>query len=597
MITKNHPSAYAELFAKANQILKKHNNKLVTDYSNINISNIDEYFACLRDLATLEDMSLNPSNSMEYIDPIFTILPATEQTFYIDADKRTINIPDNFARYGVGVQGDEIAEILYFSIDRYFDAMDLADMDIIIQWKHEKDEEHVANLSATYKKSLTLQPGKIVFGWPITAEVTERSGNIKFSVRFYRRDDNDDTLQYSFSTLTATIKIQTGLDFELNSGTTNLSINKNRKIYDNLRNSKNVNVGYIIASPVFTNYFVKENDVDEWESASAAMTYDLPITFIAKAEIPSDTPDEHQISGGGLSYAWHNKNNSNVALESNIIYKKVDTAQSTYNPKEIYYHINDDGDYEPYYVNGDNNPFDDEVELYVRYASFEPAAAGTYYAVANNVYAPGALQSVLSKEWIVPGPSAPSFTYADEDKKVILVDGKANVAIAVSVDGNVEASWYHNTIPNHETAIKSNTVTLDSDNSASQEVTEEGYYFLWVKNTRNNASLETFSSPVWVRHEASVPSIKAYYVNGTEKQDSSIVAYSGDELSIELNAITYGDISYQWRKNEVDIPNATDSIYEVTSEDIGSAITCFVTNSYKETDNTVTSNQFHIVAQ
>ena len=48
-------------------------------------------------------------------------------------------MPENFAKYGVGVQGDEIAEILYFSIDRFFDAIDLAEKEILIQWRHEKD--------------------------------------------------------------------------------------------------------------------------------------------------------------------------------------------------------------------------------------------------------------------------------------------------------------------------------------------------------------------------------------------------------------------------------------------------------------------------
>jgi hypothetical protein len=148
MITKNHPSAYAELFIKAQAALKNHGSDEA--FKNATISNIDDYFACLAELARIEETYPN-----EY-DPIFTILPATEQTFNIDADKRSISIPDNFARYGVGVQGDEIAEILYFSIDRYFDAMDLADMDIIVQWKHEKDNELANNLSATYKKSLTL---------------------------------------------------------------------------------------------------------------------------------------------------------------------------------------------------------------------------------------------------------------------------------------------------------------------------------------------------------------------------------------------------------------------------------------------------------
>jgi hypothetical protein len=125
MITKNHPSAYADLFAKATEALRAHGS---TDaFKNATIVNIDDYFACLAELARIEN-----DPNIKNIDPIFTILPATEQTFDIDANKRTISIPENFAKYGVGVQGDEIAEILYFSIDRYFDAMDLAEMDIIV---------------------------------------------------------------------------------------------------------------------------------------------------------------------------------------------------------------------------------------------------------------------------------------------------------------------------------------------------------------------------------------------------------------------------------------------------------------------------------
>jgi hypothetical protein len=134
MITKNHPTAYAELFKKAQEVLNKYGqtnsegNK-VTEA--VTISNIDDYFGVLKALAEIEQRA-ESGNISEYIDPIFTILPATEETFNIDANSRKISIPDNFAKYGAGVQGDEIAEILYFSIDRYFDAMDLAEMDILV---------------------------------------------------------------------------------------------------------------------------------------------------------------------------------------------------------------------------------------------------------------------------------------------------------------------------------------------------------------------------------------------------------------------------------------------------------------------------------
>lgn len=116
----------------------------------------------------------------------------------------------------------------------------MAEKEILIQWKHEKDANGAQNLSATYKRSLTLQPGKIVFGWPISKDITERPGNVLFSVRFYEREGEDDNavLIYSFSTTTASIKIQSGLDFELSPAATEAAIRKNDQIYKNLRNSK-----------------------------------------------------------------------------------------------------------------------------------------------------------------------------------------------------------------------------------------------------------------------------------------------------------------------------------------------------------------------
>jgi hypothetical protein len=209
-------------------------------------------------------------------------LPATEETFNIDANTRSISIPSNFARYGVGVEGDEIAEILYFSIDRYFDAMDLSEMDIIIQWKHANDPIDLYNFSATYKKSLTLQPGKIVFGWPITSEITEKSGNIQFSVRFYRHNPDNNELIYSFSTLTTTIKIQAGLNFNLDEA--KYAPNISDKIFANLVNSTIPAPDYVIAAPEFVGYYTYEED--EFKLANDNRTYDLPINFVVKAEVP-----------------------------------------------------------------------------------------------------------------------------------------------------------------------------------------------------------------------------------------------------------------------------------------------------------------------
>jgi hypothetical protein len=134
-------------------------------------------------------------------------------------------VPDSFATNGLGVQGDELAEIVYFSIDRYFDIIDLYDKEIFVQWEAPPAPGSPPNakgdqgLSVTINKTLSYEAGKVVFGWPITSDITKYPGNVKFAVRFYERgtDSNGKTiLTYSFSTLNAMAKINPALDFIIN---------------------------------------------------------------------------------------------------------------------------------------------------------------------------------------------------------------------------------------------------------------------------------------------------------------------------------------------------------------------------------------------
>lgn len=554
MITKNDPKAYAKLFEKATEVL---NAKGSDPFKNRVISNIDEYFACLRELAEIEE------KYPDDIDPIFTILPATEETFNIDANTRKISIPDNFAEYGVGVEGDEIAEILYFSIDRYFDAIDLAEMDIIIQWKHSADNSGNSNLSATYKKSLTLQPGKIVFGWPITSEITERSGNVQFSVRFYKQQNN--TLVYSFSTATAVIKIQSGLNFVLDEEMLTLAINKNQKIIGNLVNSQNINTNYVIASPKYSNYCIFVDD--SFEKAIDELTYDLPVTFAVKAEISNDTPEDEFVNALGLDYIWYD--DKEKSKTSTFEYKKV--TDETYNKNEIYYEKKD-GKYEPYYVHNDDNPFDDGVELYVKYSVFTPENAGTYYTEVYNSSST-ASQKATSKIWTVPGATEPSFKdiaqttvrFDDENGVLVCIEPINNAPV-----GTLDLQWY-----NGDMAIE-NAVT------DTYEVAEEGIYYIVATHTRNKDSKSSTSPTIAAWHKPSKFTVKLSNTGTTIKAD---VNY--------LDDVAYSDsLTYEWKKlndsgDWESIGSTSNNEYEVT---ISGSYSCAVTNSYKEADLTIAAS-------
>ena len=208
-ISSQNAQKYRVLFDKATAALGLSDEEAITS--------LNEYFAYLQQLVNISDE--------DDTNRAFVRLPLDEDFFEIDANSRTIKIPSNsFGRYGVGVQGDELAEVVYFTIDRYFDAMDLAnpDMNIIIQWEtRDANRQTVAGISRNFGKEIVTIDGKskIVFGWPISSELTNTAGAIKFAVRFYSLGEPDETqtrkLVYSLSTLPSEVTINSTLSYDL----------------------------------------------------------------------------------------------------------------------------------------------------------------------------------------------------------------------------------------------------------------------------------------------------------------------------------------------------------------------------------------------
>ena len=216
-ISSANADKYNLLFDKASKALIENppENREEEFSEDFAITTLNEYFAYLEDLVKISDN--------EDISRFFVRLPLDEDFFEIDANSRTVKVPNtSFGRYGVGVQGDELAEVVYFTIDRYFDSTDLAsdDLNIVIQWEAKNaSKEVIAGISQHFGKDIETIPGKIIFGWPISHELTEAAGNIKFAVRFYQLGESDDNgarqLVYSFSTLPAEVTINASLNYDL----------------------------------------------------------------------------------------------------------------------------------------------------------------------------------------------------------------------------------------------------------------------------------------------------------------------------------------------------------------------------------------------
>ena len=157
----------------------------------IQIDNLESFFGYIQEIGEL--------------DKKFLRLPLDEPLFEIDANSRKITIPSDFAANGLSVQGDHLAETVFFSIDRYFDYMDLNNCNIRINWKI----GDVSGQSVNFSKSVDAEPGKIIFGWPVAKDLTGKSGTLSFAVEFYIERDN--VISYSLNTLISTINIKEGL--------------------------------------------------------------------------------------------------------------------------------------------------------------------------------------------------------------------------------------------------------------------------------------------------------------------------------------------------------------------------------------------------
>lgn len=189
-----------------------------------------EKYTVLSEAANIIGVSIDQLDTATYLNNIgklaaqstkYVRVPVDEDVFEIDADARTITVPKtSFAKNGVGVVGDELAEILYFKMARFFDIADLgsSDMEIYIQWENASGEQGV---SKAYAKDVESDKDKVYFGWALSSAITAKAGNIKFNVRVVKKGTviengvSVPAILYSFSTQTATVAIKSALNLDL----------------------------------------------------------------------------------------------------------------------------------------------------------------------------------------------------------------------------------------------------------------------------------------------------------------------------------------------------------------------------------------------
>lgn len=135
---------------------------------------------------------------------LLSVNPEDEPVIQIDADLRTINIPEELKN--IAVTGDHLSETIYFSCPRYFDGEDLSEHTCIIRFINAGNEYGESEVI-----DLTSDENTIKFGWAINNYVTRYSGTIHFTVQFETRNDSID---YQWQTTPAQLTILPGLNIE-----------------------------------------------------------------------------------------------------------------------------------------------------------------------------------------------------------------------------------------------------------------------------------------------------------------------------------------------------------------------------------------------
>ena len=126
-----------------------------------------------------------------------------EGKFIINANTRVISVPTDFNKNGVGVVGDNAAETLEFTIDRYFDAYDFGNAtNIYIRWSNNtRTGKYIVPLA-----DIIAEPEVVNFRWTLSKEALgEKSGTVKFNACVELGD-------VRFNTQPQTISVKAGLE-------------------------------------------------------------------------------------------------------------------------------------------------------------------------------------------------------------------------------------------------------------------------------------------------------------------------------------------------------------------------------------------------
>ena len=559
--TKYRPGLYDALFEKANKQLN------YVEGSDDYITSLEKYFSHLQNLVYGNKIEFDATDPSNYSKLIYLKLPLDEPPIWIDANTRTISRKIEESGYGqwgdgkfieykkgsahpfftngIAVQGDEVAEIIFFEIDRFFDAMDLDLTKIAVQWIHEDDlktRTPVYNYTPIVIKDIESVPGKLIFGWPVGSAITQKPGKIHFSVRFYQTAGDD--IIYSLSTQTAIAVVNPTILSnveDLNATVDNyISL-----ITGRLENS--IFGGYAKAS--YPKYLILGPEGYQIDDINNIKDEDK-LYLLAYSE------------NGLISYEWQLIPYGETAVVALSDLNKLNESNSEYieisewNEKILTYYeqvssgkysgmtITSEKDFNDY-INSDEN---NVKKLYVKYAVLklkdviDKLKAGKIHVYLHNNYYSNEqsvdINDYNNNYWEIPAPNKPFVNIANEGNTVRL--GDYVELITNLIDSNYSVYWYCN----------DEMIELDDDQNASNFTipNKEGYYQVEIINRKNNTDVSSGKTDKIFAYEP----LDASKLNDFNVEDYQIVRADNGNVKIQVDKIKelypgqYDQITYSW---------------------------------------------------
>lgn len=612
-VKRSNADKYSNLYEKATEdlmthsadgmVVEKGSDDAIMPADGTAITSLEEYFSYIIELNKINDT--------------YTVLPLDEEVFEIDANTRTISVPQSFASNGISVQGDEVSEIVYFKVDRFYDATDLATKKIYIQWTAPSGAKGV---SAPWVIDIESEPNHIIFGWPLSSAITEAAGTVAFAVRFYSIDEQTEKISYSLSTLTQTATIKPSLDFDLeNLATEGIDVdNASALITGRFENTVPTGSSAVAEDPIWLVDLNDDTDhvynVDE-EARTLYADLDLDddgfrtVAFHANAQ--AITPD-----AGQLSYFWKGWNlDTGKVIEVEYAITMVETKDTSRVEGKLYYFKATSNGVESYKLyNGELdadsiiNALGADAKVYEKMTSALINGIGKYQATAQNRVR-NAYAAVTTFTMIVPRPCPVVISKDLDDSATMAKTDAIKTVLAVKGDitdkGKLTYEWFKKG-PGEETFTK-----LDGEETAMLEVAGcklvnqveesdgsitdvyafvdennagigDGYYYCIITNNLNKETISEQSNTIRLTHKATAPIVE---IVGDDAYTMAEIAT--DNFALEVTASIPEDcgemvegwrtaddtITYQWYRyyagNGVladDIEKAAQGKYEINHD-------------------------------